>query len=222
MEIQGAVSSIQLACVGADLQRYLGERESLISPRFSRVLTDVSAFTSLIVRDGFEKTLEQLPNFKQGTCERPLIEVAEVIIEHHLRFAEGAERDMMRKSLLEAYIHAAGPRYVFDPPNKTRLTRSLIKWPPPKFAILLLSLHLFNVVSMAIQDKMRMDMPDIKRFELYMLGVETICRDAVKSAAKTEATEVDERWASSVIRKAEAQLLLCPISREELHHAIQS
>ena len=49
-------------------------------------------------------------------------------------------------------------------------------------------------------------MPDAKTFELYMLGLETICRDAVKAALNTEETDVHQRWTRALARKVEMQL----------------
>jgi hypothetical protein len=62
------------------------------------------------------------------------------------------------------------------------------------------------VVSLEIQDEVRADMPDAKTFELYMLGLETICRDAVKAALNTKETEVDKPWTRALARKVEMQL----------------
>jgi hypothetical protein len=147
-----------------------------------------------------------LPNVVTGLADRPFVQIADVIVEHHIRLVQGPDRDIVRKSLLEAYIHAAGPQDAFDPVGKTRLARSLRQSGAAKFAALIFSLHLFNVVSLEIQDEVRADMPDAKTFELYMLGLETICRDAVKAALNTEETEVDKPWTRALARKVEMQL----------------
>ena len=201
------MTAFQLARIKADLHRYLRDTKPLISLEFSAVVADVTGFTAAILQKGFRKALAQLPNTSEGLSGRPFIEVADVIVEHHLRFVKETEREIARKSLLEAYIHAAGPRDVFAPPGKTRLVTSLRRAGPRNFAALLFSLHTFNVVCMTIQDKVRTKMPDVQSFELYMLGAETICRDIVTDAVKTQGTELDERWARAVAESVEAELL---------------
>jgi len=96
-------------------------------------VADVTAFISAIVKDGFQKAFAQLPNFFEGLSGRPFIEVAQVIVEHHLRLVKKPEREIVRKSLLEAYTHAAGPRYVFELPGKTRLCELIAAFGSKKF-----------------------------------------------------------------------------------------
>ena len=216
------VTALQLANIKADLHRYLRKKKTLVSPEFSAVVADVGAFTSAVVRDGFEKAFSQLPNVVPALSGRPFIEMAETIAEHHLRFVQGSQRALIRKSLLEAYIHAAGPEHVFGPLGQTRLVRALRRSAPRNFAAMLFSLHLFNVMAMAIQDEVRTKMPDVASFELYMLGVETICQGVVKTAVESEEkTEVDEAWAKAVAMAIDAQLLHIPLNpnqRQESTH----
>jgi hypothetical protein len=201
------VTPVQLAQVKADLRRYLRAKDSLFSPEFSAVVADVATFVSAILRDGLDQAIAQLPKTSKGLSDRPLIEVADVIVEHHLRFAKDEDREVIRKSLLEAYIHAAGPQYVFERPAKTRLGRSLHHSGVVNFAALLFSLHTFNLVGMAIQDKLRAEMPDVKRFELFMLAVEGICRNVVEAAIQTQRASLDEKWAKAVAKTIEAEIL---------------
>jgi hypothetical protein len=205
----------------------LGKRHALISEEFLDVLEDVSGLAAAIIRDGFREAVGRLPNFVPGSADRPFIEIADAIVEHHTRLVRGPDRDIVRKSLLEAYIHAAGPQYAFGSVGKTRLVRSLRQSGATKFAALIFSLHLFNVISLDIQDDLRADMADAKTFELYMLGLETICRDAVKSALNAIETEganggplydqpgshspplqlgTDGRWARALAANVEMQL----------------
>ena len=107
---------------------------------------------------------------------------------------------------MEAYIHLAGPQAVFGPPGKTRLVRSLRKYGDRDFAGLIFSLYVFNVISLAIQDKVREKMEDARSFELYMLGVEAICRETVECALKKSGPKVDRAWASAVARNIELYL----------------
>ena len=200
------MSALQATNIKADLYQYLRNRHVLVSAEFIEVLQDVTDLTTAIVRDGFRDAIARLPNFVPGLADRPFIEIAHIIVEYHTRLVQEAERDVVRKSLLEAYIHAAGPQNAFGPVGKTRLVRSLRQFGADKFAALIFSLHLFNVNSLAIQDELRANMPDAKTFELYMLGLETICRDAVKAALNGNETKVDRRWATALARNVELEL----------------
>jgi hypothetical protein len=205
------VAAVQLAQVSAYLHQYLRGRNALFSPQFSAVVADVATFAAAILRDGLEQAIDHLHGKPKGLRGRPFIEVADVIVEHHLRLTTQADRELVRKSLLEAYIHIAGPQYVFDRPGKTRLARSLRRLNVVNFAALLVSLHTFNVVSFAIQEDLRSHMPDVKSFELYMLAVEGICRNIVEDAVKTQrAGAVGEKWARAVTKAVESQLLQIP------------
>jgi hypothetical protein len=160
-----------------------------------------------MVRGGLERTISQLPSFVQGLLDQSFIEVVDFIVEHHLRLIQAPEGEIARKSLIEAYIHTAGPQYVFGKPGETRLVRSLRRWGPRHFAAQLLSVHLFNIVSMAVHDEIPTKAPDTRSFELYMLNVEAICCDAVKSAVEAvKSVESDASWARAVIKEINTTL----------------
>src|SRR5436190_6334968 len=109
------------ASIKDDLYRYFHQKASFFSPEFCRVVADVSKFTSDIVNDGFDTAFVRFVacGDRDPYVDRPFIEVAELIAEHHIRFVRGAARDIVRKSLSEAYTHVAGPRYVLEPVTKT-------------------------------------------------------------------------------------------------------
>ena len=201
------MTELQLASIKADLSQYLRKGNTLLSPDLCAVIVDINAFVSAIISEGFESSVTQLPNFVAGLSDRPFLEVSDSIVDYHLRFVHESERDILRKSLLEAYIYTAGPRYVFKPASQTVFTRSLRRSGSRNFVFHFLTFHVFNLISLATQDDLRTKMPDIETFELYMLGMEAVCRDAVKAAVEAEPAKVDEAWASSVIRNVEAQLL---------------
>ena len=52
-----------------------------------------------------------------------------------------------------------------------------------------------------------MRMPDAESLELYMNGVEMVCRDMVKVAFEAERSQLDERWATAVTQNLEVQFL---------------
>src|SRR5262249_47014214 len=162
-----------------------------ISPEFCAVVSDANDFISVVIHNGFEAAAAQLPNAVEALCQRPFIEVCAVIAGHHLRFVDAKpERDVVRKSLFEAYFHAAGPGNVFKPPLETGFVRALRRSGLRNFAVMLFSLHVFNMVCMAIEDEVREKASDIAAFEAYMFGVETVCRDAVKDAIDANESEV--------------------------------
>src|SRR5438093_314643 len=198
--------------IKSDLQPYFRRIHALFSPEFSTVVADVSLFISQTVRDGFETAFAQLPVHGKVKSGGPFIEVAEAIVECHLRFVRQSERDIVRKSLLEAYTQFAGPQYILEPVSKTRLVGSLRRsGSNRKFITTLLSLHLFNLICIGFQDELRARMPKVKSFNLYMSGVETVCRDAVAAAAKRQTGNIDEKWAKAVAKNIEAQLLHSPV-----------
>src|SRR5262249_211860 len=141
-----------------------------------------------------------------------------VIVEHHLRLAKPADREVIRKSLLEAYIHAAGPEYVFERPAKTHLSRSLRRSGVANFAALVFSLHTFNLLSMLVHDALRAEMPDVKSLELYMLALEGVCRNVVEDAVKTQRANVDHKWAKAVAKSIEAEIFQLPAKKTKSHH----
>jgi hypothetical protein len=143
--------------------------------------------------------------------DRPFVEVAEALVDHQIRFVRQTDREMVQKSLLEAYTHIAGPRCVFEPTKKTRFALSLRRAGPGKFAALLFSLHLYNVICALIQDDLRRRILNVKSFQLYLLNVEVICRDIVKSAVRGPVAEIDEAWANAVIRSIDSQLHHPPV-----------
>ena len=57
------------------------------------------------------------------------------------------------------------------------------------------------------QDDVHARIGDLKSFEIYMLGIEAVCRDAVTAAMKIPDGGLDEAWAASVCGNIEAQFL---------------
>ena len=57
------MTAIELESIQADICDYFGERKSLVSPVFTAVVVDVIDMVSRILRDGFEKSLTELPAF---------------------------------------------------------------------------------------------------------------------------------------------------------------
>jgi hypothetical protein len=200
------VKELEIENVKADLYQYLRNTNGLISPEFSKVVADAARFTAAVLKSGFEVAFADSPALKSVQPDRPFIEVAEALVDHQIRFVRPQDREMARKSLLEAYTHIAGPRYVFEPARKTRFVQSLRRSEPRKFAALLFSLHLYNLICALIQEDLRRRIPNVKAFQLYLLSVETICRDTIKDAVKVPAAEIDEAWAKVVLKNVERQL----------------
>jgi hypothetical protein len=204
------VSQSQLATARADLYRLALNGTLTISSSFATAVTDVIAFTTEIIEQGFEKAVAEVPS-ADDLGNRPFIEVADALVERHLRFHQERDAASYRKSLTEAYIRAAGPQYVFEPLRKTRLVRSLRSSGATKFAAMLFSFHLFNLAKEAIHDELRMKVQDVRRFELYLHRLESICSQAVKAAVDAVKSDPKEKgWALAVAGEIERQLLnLC-------------
>ena len=188
-----------------DLRTYLQGKQRLFRCGTEKVLADVNQFTSAIVRSDFQQALATLEI--HTSADRPFIEVCDEIIERHGSFLNETDRDLMAKSLLEAYIYAAGSENAFEPANKTRVTAYLRRRGPKGFAASLLSLYLFNLISLEIQDDVRAKTPDLKSFEISMLWVETECRQIVTAAMPASDGNLDETWAAAVCGNIERRLL---------------
>jgi len=215
------VNAYEVASIKADLQKHFGKRCGLISPEFSKVVADVSLFTSAIGRDGLQTAIAQLGDRANVEPGRPFIEVAETIVQHHLRFIREPERNIVRKSLLEAYTHVAGPQYILEPFSKTFLVRSLCRsGSSRKFVEMFFSLHVFNLICLGLYEDLRAKIPDEQSLQLYLSMVEALCCDAVTAAVKNQRAKVDERWATAVARSVEAQLLHSDVNPPRSHHSI--
>jgi len=199
------VKTPELARLEADLRRYLQDKSNLFSPEIKQVAAEVNRFTSAIVQDGFDRALTQLG--VNVSPDRPFIAIIDAVVEHHIRMLDEPDQELVAKSLLEAYIYAAGRQYVFEPAGKTRILASLRRRGTKGFAALFFSLHLFNVISLEIQDDVHAKMPDLKSFEIYMLSVEAVCRDIVMEALSISDDRLDEGWASAVMKNIENRLL---------------
>jgi hypothetical protein len=191
----------------ADLRHYLQGKIALFSPQISEVIADVIRFTSAVLRDGFRLALAQLPSDVTVQTTRPFIQVCEAIVEHHVRMVEATERDLVGKALFEAYIHLAGPQHVFRPVTTTRFMHSLRHHGAKSFAASFLSLHLFHVVCLEIQDDVAAKMRDQQAVELYMFGMEAMCRDVVARAMTIPDGDLDKQWAAAICLNIEGQLL---------------
>jgi hypothetical protein len=210
---------VEQASIKADLQQYLQKKHAFISPEFSQVIADVNLFTSAIQRYGLETALAQSASYANVQPDRPVIEVVEAIVDHHLRLVREPERDIVRKSLFEVYTHVAGPQYILEPLSKTRLVSSLCRpGSSRKFVTMLFSLHVFNLICIGFPDELRTRMADVKSFELYMSIVEAICCDTVTAAVKSQTAKVDEKWAKAVARSIEAKLLHFPVKPTKSRH----
>jgi len=190
-----------------DLRRYLEHKRTLFPPEITQVIAAVNRFASSILREGFRTAITQLQLDKDKQSDRPFIEVSNEIVEHHLRVVKQEDRELLGKSLFEAYVYLAGPQHVFEPASKTRIVPFLRRHGTRGFAGLFLSLHLFNLIRNEIGDDLRVRIPDQKSFELYMLEMESVCHDIVAAAMKIPDTRLDERWAAAVCANVETRLL---------------
>jgi hypothetical protein len=191
----------------ADLRGYLQGQTKLFAPEIQKLVVEINKFTSGVLREGFDSATVQLGIGIKSASERPFIEVCDAIIDHLTRFLEKTDRELVGKSLFEAYIYAAGSEHAFDATGKTKIVPSLRRRGVKGFATLFLSLHLFNIISLQIQDEVFARMQDLRSFEIYMLGIEAVCRDTVTAAMKIPDGGLDETWAAAVCKNIEALLL---------------
>ena len=190
----------------AELRRYLHNKSVLFSPQINGVVADLVEFASAGLRDGFRTALNRLTTDAKVWPTRTFIEFCEAIVEHHTRDVRPAEQELIGKSLFEAYIHFAGPQHAFEHVSRTRFTRSLRRRGAKGFAATFLSLHLFNMVCREISEDAASRMPDQQSYELYMHGIERVCRDVVVRAMRLLQDELDERWVAAIVGAIEAEL----------------
>ena len=195
-----------LARFQAELRSHLQHKNAVFSPQINDVLTEVIQFSSASLRDGLRVALTRLSANAEAWPNRTFIELCEAIVEHHIRNVTTEERELFGKSLIEAYMHFAGPQYVFEPVKKTRFMRSLRRHGAKGLASTFLSLHLFNMVCREICDEVASRMPNQQAYEMYMYCIEGLCRDVVAHAIELANGEMDERWAPAVVGAIEAQL----------------
>jgi hypothetical protein len=178
----------------------------VFSPEINDVVANVMRFTSACCRGGFREALASFPAETTMQADCPFIQVCEAIVECHVRGIREEERELVGKSLSEAYIHFAGPQHVFEPAGKTRFVHSLRRSGAKDFVAVFLSLHLFNVICREICDEVAAKMPDQETYELYMFDMETMCRDVVSLAMELPDGDLGEQWAATIVRSIETQL----------------
>ena len=191
----------------AALRRHFRGRKNFLPLEIKDVIEDVIGFIFAILHDGFRSALAQSINDVKVNPDRPIVEVCDAIVEHHIRMVRTPDREIIGKALFESYVHFAGPDRVFEPESKTRLMRALRRLGVKGFIASFLSLYVFSKVTFEIQEATAAHLPDLKSLEVYMLGIETVCRDVVTRAMKIPERELDAEWAAIVCRNIEAQLL---------------
>jgi hypothetical protein len=191
----------------ADLRRYLGNRITLLPPELPKVVAAITGFASSVLREGFQDALTQLQSNIDNRPDRTFIELCDEIIEYHLQAVKQENRELVGKSLFEAYVYLAGPEYVFEPASKTRILTFLGRHGTKGFAALFLSLHLFNTICCLIRDDVHAEIPDQKAFEAYMFQMENLCREIVADAMKIPDAGLDKGWAATVCTNIENRIL---------------
>src|SRR5215472_13958036 len=83
---RGPLKKFEKVNVTQDLDQYLRNKHALIAPEFSEVVADATAFIEDVLRNGFEAACSRLGEHVNVQPDRPFIEVAEVLVEYHIRF----------------------------------------------------------------------------------------------------------------------------------------
>ena len=191
---------------------YLKKRPSLFPPEITEVLLKTCRLSSSILEVGFEKALAQSGVRRAGLLKRPFIEVCDTIVEHLTHKVEEELRECVKKSLCEAYIYFAGPKYVFELTSKTRFIRTLKRRGSKNFAALFLSLYLFNLICVEINSALPLEteFSAITSDRLHVFHLDAVSRDIVSAAVRDSEDKSDgklgDRWAALVCRTIEARL----------------
>jgi len=191
---------------------YLKKRPSLFPPEITEVLLKTCRLSSSILELGFERALTQSGIGPAGLIKRPFIEVCDTIAEHVTDNVAEELRECVKKSLCEAYIYFAGPKYVFELTSKTRFIRTLKRRGSKNFAALFLSLYLFNLICVEINNALPLEteFSAITSDRLHVFHLDAVSRDIVSAAVRDSEDKWEEKlggeWAALVCGNIEAHL----------------
>ncbi|HYR84752.1 MAG TPA: hypothetical protein VE422_11800 [Terriglobia bacterium] len=195
-----------------DVRRFFDFNRGLLGIGVGGPLADLHAFISTTLTDGFTKGLGKL---EPEVSSVPAIDAVEQIAANLSRAVLGFEGDVLRKSLQEALLDAAGPGYDPEGPSlESELSRFLQTKGKKGFLELFLARYVFNTVWIRIHDAVQTQIPDERLFATTMYEVESLCRSLVKSVldeweteGKLDQLERDSHIAESLIRRLEDSLL---------------
>ena len=191
---------------------YLKKRPSLFPPEITEVLLKTCRLSSSILEVGLESALAQSGIRPAGLIKRPFIEVCDTIVEHVTRNVEEELRECVKKSLCEAYIYFAGPKYVFELTSKTRFIRTLKLRGSKNFVALFLSLYVFNLICLEINNALSLEteFAAMTSDRLHVVHLDAVSRDIVSAAMRDSEDKSEEKlgeeWAALVCGNIEARL----------------
>jgi len=191
---------------------YLKKRPCLFPAEIIQVLVKTCRLSSSILEVGLEEALAQSGIRRAGLTKRPFIEVCDTIVEHFTHTVREELRECVKKSLCEAYIYFAGPKYVFEVTGKTRFLRTLKHRGSRNFAALFLSLYLFNLICAEINSVLPLEteFAAMTSDGLHVFHLDAVSRDIVSAAVRDSEDKSDgklgDRWAALVCRTIEARL----------------
>ena len=175
-------------------------------------LADLHALMSTTLTEGFTKGLGKVaPEISPAHA----LSVVEQVAANLSRTILGLQGDVLRKSLQEALLDAAGPGYEPDGPDlEAGLSVFLQKKGTKGFLELFLSRYVFNTVWIRIQDAVQMQIQDQRLFTTTMHELDSLCRSLVKTVldewerdGKLDQLHSDRQIAESLIRRLEDSLL---------------
>jgi hypothetical protein len=190
---------------------YLKKTPCLFPAEITEVVVKTCRLSSSILEVGLESALAQ-SGIRRAGLKRPFIEVCDTIVEHFTHNVSEELRECVKKSLCEAYIYFAGPKYVFEPTGKTRFLRTLKHRGSRNFAALFLSLYLFNLICAEINSVLPLEteFAAMTSDGLHIFHLDAVSRDLVSAAVRDEedksSGELGEGWAAVVCRNIEVRL----------------
>ena len=190
----------------------LKKRSSLFPPEITELLLKTCRLSSSILEVGLERALAQSGIRPAGLIKRPFIEVCDTIVEHVTRNVEEELRECVKKSLCEAYIYFAGPKYVFELTSKTRFIRTLKLRGSKNFVALFLSLYVFNLICLEINNALSLEteFAAMTSDRLHVVHLDAVSRDIVSAAMRDSEDKSEEKlgeeWAALVCGNIEARL----------------
>ena len=195
-----------------DVRRFFNFERGLLGFGIGVRLAELQAFISTILTESFNEALRKLP---PEIPPASAIDIVAKVAEHLSRDMVGLEGEVLRKSLQEALLEAAGlGSDPAGPDFEVGLPKFLRKNGTKGFLELFLSRYLFNAVWIRIQDAVQTQIRSLRSQTKAMNDTERLCRSMVKSVLEQAETQGkldrlhdDKQLAESLLRRLEDSFL---------------
>ena len=169
-----------------DLHRFLDAAKDIFDTPDETATREVFVFVSAVRSSGFDEAVAKLPIRIDPSL--PPLELVDAIAAALSAHAGGGKQEILCKSLQEAILESSGLDYdlgALDP--RSRLSNFLRQNGSSSFMELFLSIYLFNLIWIQIQEAVRWSLKDENSFRAFMESFSRACRNVVKAALAEQA-----------------------------------